>query len=118
MIGSEFRIGVCGPDGETGVDTVSLEYRSSVRPCVCLASRWWGWGVGTRNCAGIDWLGRSKLLTQGGDQAENEAEGRSLQEEFHAKSGCVVEGAACLERAHRAGRATPACPQAPRLLIL
>lgn len=64
-------------------------------------------GRALRNCAGIDWLGRSKLLTQGGDQAENEAEGRRLQEEFHAKSGCVEEGAACLEGAHKAHRAAP-----------
>ena len=60
-----------------------------------------------RNYADIDWLGRSKLLTQGGDQAGNEAEGRRLQDEFHAKSGCVEEGAACLEGAHRVGRDAP-----------
>lgn len=62
----------------------------------------WGWSMSMRNCAGIDCLQRSKLLTRGGDQAENEAEGRRLQEEFHAKSGCVEEGAACLEGARRA----------------
>lgn len=104
MTGSDLSIGACGPAGKTRLDTEPHEgspalSRSLVRPQMYLAPRWGrgdcsarglgqeAWGVclggrveGSCDCTGSDGLGRSKLLAPGGDQAENEAEGRRLQE--------------------------------------